>query len=164
MKAIFLAGLILAGGVPTLAAADTYMETTCGVSQRWSGGVVCDQGVTYSFTSDGTATIMGLYLTAPVTHCSRVKYIVALPPPPPPTEPAVIAVPATPLEPAEWGNGYLTQTGPLRPGETELVTLGRGFAAGRHEVMIMVYGLEEDCNVGQIHSWGVSAAHVIIPE
>lgn len=164
MKTIFLAGLILTGGIPSLAAADTYMEATCGFSERWAGGVVCDQGVSYSFTSDGTSTIFGLYLTAPPAHCSPVKYVVALPPAPPPEEPAVIAVPTTPIRPGEFGPNYLTETRALQPGATELVTIGRGFPAGTNTVMIMVFGLEEGCNTGQIHNWGVTASDVIIPE
>lgn len=142
----------------------TYLETTCAQSALWEGATTCDRGLTFTLTSDGEATIMGLYLTAPPTHCSRVSYVVAHPPPPPPTEPAIIALPATPLQPVEYGVNYITRTRPLAPGQTELVTLGRGFSAGTHPVMVMVVGLIEDCNIGQIHSWGVTAEQVIIPE
>lgn len=166
MKTIFLTGLLLASGAPSLALADTYLETGCSTSVQNGGESYCDNGVSYFLDSDGSSTIYSLRVTAPPTHCSPVKYLVAFPPPPPPAPGEVVAyaVPSRPLDPVPYGHNNIGMTGVLRPGESAVVDLGRGYDRGTHELMIMVIGLVQDCNAGQIHSWGVSVAPMIVPE
>lgn len=166
MKSVILGGLVGAFGLPCLAFADTYLETTCSSSVQNGNEVYCDQGAIYQHDSDGTSTIYALRLTAPPTHCSPVKYVVAFPPPPPPDPGTVIAyaVPTAPLTPYEGGDNHISRTGVLQPGESATVDIGRGYARGTTPLMIMVIGLIEDCNAGQLHNWGVSVAPIIVPE
>lgn len=160
-NALVLAFSTLAG--PALAG-PTYLETTCASSGLVAEGATCDRGVLYDLVSDGSSTIYSLTLTAPPTHCSPVKYFVAWPPPPPPPPGTLYAIPATPLQPFAGGTNYLGETGILGPGQSGTVDLGRGYPRGRNQLMIMVVGPVRDCNVGVIHSWGVTVDTVIVPE
>jgi hypothetical protein len=164
MKAFLFATLGLMAAPLPAAAQSTYLETTCSASGLVAGGATCDRGVLYDLVSDGSSTIYSLRLTAPATHCSPVQYVVAWPPPPPPPEGTLYAVPATPLQPFAGGTNYLGETGVLGPGQSGTVDLGRGYPRGPNQLMIMVIGPVQDCNVGAIHSWGVQVQPVIVPE
>jgi hypothetical protein len=154
--------------LPTISAqaGPVYLETTCARSGTNGYLVFCDQAVRTEITSDGMGSLIGLYLTAPPAHCMPVSYAVALPYPPIPTEEGVAyAVPSWPLAPGPHGDNHLGMTDrPLQPGETQLLPIGSGFAAGTHEILIMVMAVPEGCNTGAIQGWGVTVEQVIIPQ
>lgn len=163
MKLFHPAVLVVLFAAPAAAQA-IYLETVCGSSVLDGAKTYCDSGVTFDMAVGGTSDIMAVQLAAPASHCSPVSYLLATPPPQPSSEPTLGAVPATPLQPIPFGGNVLGVTEVLQPGESEMLTLGRGWARGSHRLMVMVIGQVADCNVGEIHSWGVTVEPLIIPE
>lgn len=144
---------------PTLGGPIAYLEASCAQSLAEGQFTTCDQAVTFEISVAGTSDIMGLRLSAPSTHCSSVVYAAVK------TDPAVpVEAQTQPLRAFDRGPDVVASTGPLAANEAEVLSLGRGWAVGTHEIRIMALGVIEDCNVGQLQSWGVNVEQVIIPE
>jgi hypothetical protein len=126
-------------------AGPVYLEATCTQSEQQGQLSTCDQHVTFEISVAGTSDIMGLRVEAPSGHCSRVGY-------------------GAVKYPYRTGLDVVAQSGFLRPNESEVLNLGRGWAVGTHEIRIIAIGVVEDCNVGQLHSWGINVEQMVIPE
>lgn len=142
---IYLALAIGLLSAPPALCGPVYLEATCTQSEQQGQLSTCDQHVTYEMSVAGTSDIMGLRVEAPSGHCARVGY-------------------GAVKYPYRTGLDVVAQSGFLRPNDSEVLNLGRGWAAGTHEIRIIAIGVVEDCNTGQMHSWGINIDQTVIPE
>jgi hypothetical protein len=140
MQRLALAATLTLLAGPALA---ERLEVYCEQSELINSGTatLCVPWASYSFRSDGPEVEYFLTLRAPESHCSKVVYSVYFPG-------------------EDWPRGSSRQ---LRPGESENVVIGRGYAAGMAEVQIAGAGIVGDCNVGQMHSWAVEVSAAPVP-
>jgi hypothetical protein len=128
-----LAVVLLAG--PALAEG-TYIEVLCEQSSADSQFAYCQRPLgAFSFTSDGPTAEYALKLTAPSTHCALTTYVVSTLPD------GFVAVGYTPL---------------INANESSVVNVGSGYPAGPVTLYIQASSQIGGCNVGAIHSWGVT--------
>lgn len=126
--------------LPAPARAENFV-VTCSASSLNGIRTECTGHATYAFSSSGPEANIGIEMTAPTTHCSKVAYQVW----------------------SENGRGFLGQTRTLDPGQTFTAGIGDGFTAGVHRVRITAIGFVGGCNAGAMHSWGVEARAVLLP-
>lgn len=134
--ATFLA--LLAG--PALA---DRLEVVCERSELVNSGsaTLCVPAASFTFQSDGPEVEYFLTLRAPATHCSDVVYSAWFP----------------------GENFSRGSTGQLRPGQSENVSIGRGYGPGPARVDISAIGIVNGCNTGQMHSWAVEVSAAPVP-
>jgi hypothetical protein len=131
--------------LPAAAQSSGSLTVVCAASQREGFVTTCDghADVTLS-VADRPGSMWSIRLTAPASHCSPVTYMVVRPP-------------------FATGADVVGMTRVLRAGETDYVALGDSFGPGRYPFRIVAGGYVEGCNIGQMHSWGVDYAFVLIP-
>lgn len=125
---------------PAPALAENFV-VTCSASRLNGIRTECTGHAIYAFSSSGPDANIGIELTAPTTHCSKVAYQVW----------------------SENGRGFLGQSKTLNPGQTFTAGIGDGFAAGVQRVRITAIGFVGGCNTGVMQSWGVDARAVLLP-
>lgn len=138
-RSILAASLAIAPlALPAPASAESF-TVTCSSSRLNGIRTECTGHAIYAFDSAGPASNIGIELTAPGTHCSKVSYAVW----------------------TQNGRGFFGQTKTLNPGQSFTVGLGDGFDAGIQRVRITAIGFVGGCNQGAMHSWGVDARAVL---
>jgi hypothetical protein len=107
-----------------------------------SGTVIClTQGQT-TFRSDGPEVEFFIRIAAPATHCSPVSYMITRP----------------------GGNFSVGSSSKLSGGQSENITIGRGYTAGDNILTITAIGYPgEGCNTGAIHSFGAEVSVSPVP-
>lgn len=128
LAAFLLTGAALAEG--------SYIEVRCEQTSLDGQFTHCQQpaGV-FNFTSEGDTVEYALKLTAPSTHCALTAYTVATAPD------GLASLGATPF---------------IDRNESSTIAIGRGFPAGPATLYIFGTGKIGGCNVGEMHSWGVT--------
>lgn len=115
---------------------------TCQGSERspFANALLCRGFAEITINSDGPGAMIGLQLTAPTTHCSDIQYFV---------------------------QNVATESGVtsirLSPGASQILPIADNLPRGPHRYRIWGWGYIGGCMVDQFHSFGVTAAPVIIP-
>jgi hypothetical protein len=123
-------GLLVDSGFAVECGASLPFEVSAGVAS-----MACDRLIPIDFTSPGRGHELDLTLTAPVTHCSTVSYMI--------NDPA--------------SGATLAMSPRLAAGESFRLSLGSNWEAGPQVIDIGAVGYVDGCNTGEMHSWGVDA-------
>ncbi|MCU0828553.1 MAG: hypothetical protein MUE52_14380 [Tabrizicola sp.] len=128
LAVLLLTGMAQAGG--------SYIEVLCEQTSVDGQFTHCQRpaGV-FSFVSEGDTAEYSLKLTAPSTHCALTAYTVSTVPD------GFVSVGTTPF---------------IDRDESSTIPIGSGYPAGPVTMYIFGTGKIGGCNVGEMHSWGVT--------